>query len=299
MDFLAGDVTAKILSTVLPLVLIVSIGYFYARRTPTDLAVANRVNIDVFIPALVFSVMASKSLNVTQYQGLALAAAVVVLGPGLLLWPACRWLKTSPRTFLPPMMFNNCGNLGLPLAVLAFGESGLAAAVVMFMVANLLHFTVGITMVGRWHQANPLKLIKMPVIWASVLGIVWNLKQWPLPDSVALALEMLGQISIPLMLFALGARMTDVDLSHARLGVIGALLCPLSGVVMALLAQLFLQLPEQQFSYLLLFAALPPAVLNYMIAERFHQQPHVVASVVLIGNMASLLIIPAVLFWVL
>jgi len=43
------------------------------------------------------------------------------------------------------------------------------------------------------------------------------------------------------------------------------------------------------------FSALPPAVLNLLVAERFNQQPQKVASIVLIANFASILAIPLVL----
>ena len=41
--------------------------------------------------------------------------------------------------------------------------------------------------------------------------------------------------------------------------------------------------------------ALPPAVLNYMLAERYDQQPRRVASIVLLGNFGSVIVIPLVL----
>ena len=47
----------------------------------------------------------------------------------------------------------------------------------------------------------------------------------------------------------------------------------------------------------LLFSALPPAVLNFLVAERFNQEPQKVASIVLIANFASIMVIPVVL-WV-
>ena len=50
---------------------------------------------------------------------------------------------------------------------------------------------------------------------------------------------------------------------------------------------------------LILFGALPPAVLNYIFAEQYRQEPERVASIVLVGNAASLLIIPLTLAWVL
>jgi predicted permease len=38
---------------------------------------------------------------------------------------------------------------------------------------------------------------------------------------------------------------------------------------------------------------LPPAVLNFMVAEAFRQEPHKVASIVLIGNVLSVLFVAA------
>jgi predicted permease len=101
------------------------------------------------------------------------------------------------------------------------------------------------------------------------------------------------------MLFALGVRMTGVGLADWRIGVAGALLCPLSGLLIAGLVLMFVPLNPVQAAQLLVFASLPPAVLNFLLAERYDIEPHKVAAVVLLGNMASLLVLPAVLFFVL
>ena len=50
-------------------------------------------------------------------------------GSGVAAWVLARVTGMQPKTLVPPMMFNNCGNLGLPLAVLAFGELALAPMV--------------------------------------------------------------------------------------------------------------------------------------------------------------------------
>jgi predicted permease len=297
MDSTTLALLERIFGTVFPLVAIVLVGFLYAKRKHTDMSMANTINIDVFIPALLFSVLSSKSFDISGFQELALGAIFVVIGSGLLLWPVCRLLKISPKTFLPPMMFNNAGNLGLPLAVLAFGEEALAAAVVLFLVENTLHFTLGLYILDR--KTNPIHVLRMPIILASSLGLIWSSFHLPLPEAIATFIEMLGQISIPLMLFALGVRMTSVDLTHWKIGLWGAILCPLSGLVVALAIAPFLGLGQTQLAYLLLFSVMPPAVLNYMIAERYQQEPHQVASIVLLGNIASLAVIPVVLYFIL
>ncbi len=40
-------------------------------------------------------------------------------------------------------------------------------------------------------------------------------------------------------------------------------------------------------------------VLNYMLAERYQVAPQQVAAIVLMGNFASLLVLPVMLYWVL
>ncbi len=287
----------RIFLTVFPLFVIVLCGYLYGRRHRPDIEFANRANMDLFIPALIFHSMATQTFPLSQYQDLALGGVAVILGSGLLLYPLARLFKLNLKTFLPPMMFNNSGNMGIPLIVLAFGEAALPAAVILFIVENTLHMSVGALMLNR--HTHLLQLLKMPMILATIAGIGWSIGGWHLPKAVELPVEMLGQISIPLMLFTLGIRIVDVGLKSWHQGVLGAILCPLSGVVIALALQPWLQLSAQQFSILLVFGALPPAVLNYMMAERYQQQPDRVASIVLLGNIGSLLIIPLVLVFAL
>ncbi len=287
----------RIFSTVFPLVAIVTVGFLYARKAESNMSVANRLNMDIFVPALIFSVMAAKSFDLLEYMDLMIGSVVIVLGSGLITLPLCKVLGVKPKTFVPPMMFNNCGNLGLPLALLAFGDAGLAAAVAMFLVSNLLHFSLGIYIVND--QARLRSLATNPMIIATVVGVVWSLAGWTLPSWAKTPIDMLGQISIPLMLFSLGVRMTDVDLSNWRVGMYGAILSPLTGIIIAIPFALLLNLSPVHTAYLILFAALPPAVLNFMVSERYNMEPHTVASVVLLGNISSLNFIPITLFFIL
>ena len=284
-----------ILNIVVPVFLLVAAGAFYAHKFKPDWHWPNKMNIDVFVPALIFTVLSSKDFQIQNYLNLALATVLVVLGSGLLVWPLLRLFKVSARTFLPPMMFNNTGNMGIPLLVLAFGEAALPAAVTIFVLVNLMHFTLGIFILDS--QTKFSSLFKNPIVLASVIGLVFSHFQIYLPSSLALPIEMLGQISIPLMLLALGGRLIEVDLSNLRLGIIGAVACPVSGVLVAYLVAFILQLEGQQWGILLVFAVMPPAVLNYMLAEKYQQEPQKVASIVLVGNFASLFFIPLAL-WV-
>ena len=285
-----------ILSIVLPVFALVLVGFLYARRHAPDMRAANRVNLDVFVPALIFHVMSREDFRLFDYMDLALGGLLVVLGSGLVALAAARALRIDWRTLVPPMMFVNSGNMGLPLALLAFGGEALGAAVVLFLLENILHFTLGVRMLDR--RAGLAALLRMPLVLATLAGLTVSLLAIPVPEPPAQAVEMLGQVAIPLMLFALGVRLKDADLEHWRIGLIGALLRPLSGVLIALLLLPWLDLEGQQGGQLLLFAALPPAVLNFMLAEQYGQEPALVAAIVIWGNLASLIVIPVILAFI-
>nr|WP_163501678.1 AEC family transporter [Halomonas socia] len=284
---------AQILATLLPVFLIAGCGTLYGRFRTPDIRGLNTLNMELFVPMLVFAVLADGQAPLEEYAGLAAAAAIVVLGSGLLLWPLVKWLRLEPKTFLPPMMFNNSGNMGIPLLVLAFGEAALPAAVVVFIVEMLLHFSVGLYMLN---PRTPMwRLLRMPIVLASIAGLAVNLSGVVLPGWLLEALHMLGNVCIPLMLFALGVRMLDIDFGDWKTGALGAVLCPLSGLIIAAPLVWLFDLTGLQAATLWVFAALPPAVLNYLVAEQYRQEPHKVASLVLIGNLGSLVVMPIVL----
>lgn len=287
----------RILDVMIPVIAVASLGYLYSLRYRTDLAAINAISVNVFLPALVFTVMSSQDFDLGSYPGLAIAATAVFFGSGLIAWPVAVLLKYNLRTFVPPMMFNNCGNLGLPLALLAFGDTGLAPAIILLIVTNLLYFSFGIYIVDR--QVHWRNVLLSPPILASVAGLVVSLGDVSIPLMIATPIAMLGDALIPVMLFALGIRLVDVNLSDWKIGLVGAVLCPLTALIVALGIQPLLQLPDDQFRQLLLYCALPPAVLVYLVAEQYQQEPEKVAAIVGFGNMAAIVIVPIMLPFVL
>ncbi len=287
----------RIVSILFPLFAITALGYYVARRLKPDLSHANRLNLEVFVPALVFGAMAGKDFHIADYLPLLLAGLAVIVASGLVGWVAARAFGIAPRTLVPPMMFNNCGNLGLPLAVLAFGDAALAPAVVLFVVSNLLHFSFGAWLLdprSGWARAW-----QSPPVLATFAGLAVGLagiEVWP---PLLTAIKMVGDIAVPLMLFALGVRLAESRIDAVGFGLLGAVLRPLAGMVAAWAVMRLIGLPPREQALLLVFGALPPAVLNFMFAERYGQEPDKVASVVLIGNLAAVVFLPLALLLVL
>ncbi len=159
----------QIFSIIFPVVAIVLVGYFYASKYQPNMDTANNINMNIFLPALMFSVLSKESFQIQNYQMLALSGVLVVLGSGVIAWIVAKALNINIKTFVPPMMFNNTGNVGLPIAVLAFGEIALGAAVVLFAIEMLLHFTFGAYILSK--NTNFISIFKSPILIATLLGL--------------------------------------------------------------------------------------------------------------------------------
>ena len=287
----------RIVEIIFPIFSIVGLGLLVGWRFKFDMSVANTLNIDIFAPALMFSVIVGHSFELGDYTMLVLAAAGIVIFSGVISYPVCKIVNIHPKTLLPPIMFTNSGNMGLPLFALAFGESALPAAALLFMVETGIHFVLGTYLLNR--QAKIRSVFITPLMLCTLAALAANLIDWSPPKPVLLPIEMLGQICIPLMLFSLGVRLADADLSEWRIGLIAAVLTPLSGLLLAFLSIAVFDLNPQQEAMLILFGALPPAVLNFIFAERYKQEPTKVAAIVIIGNALTIISIPLALAYVL
>lgn len=291
------DTALRIFSIIFPVFACTGLGAAYGYRYRPDMSVVNRLNMEFFAPFLVFWALVNQPFDFPAYRDLAIGGVAAVLGAGLLLLPIARLLKLNLKTFLPPMMFNNSGNMGIPLVLFAFGEGALQAAVVLFIIEMVLHFSVGFYILD--HRTRPLQLLKMPMIQATLLGLLFSGLQINLPDALANTVKLLGQVSIPLLLFSLGVRLLDVNFRDWKLGAFGAIAGPAASIACVLLVSPLLNLDQTQYAQLIIFAALPPAVLNVLVAEQYQQEPQRVASIVLLGNLASLIIMPVVLWFAL
>ena len=288
----------RILTIILPVFITIAIGYAYARwrgeGVRDEMAAVNRISMDILCPLLVLTAFASKDFDLASNLELIAAGILISLGSGLLAWPLARALGYDLRSFVPPMMYNNCGNMGLPLAALAFGSAGLSAAVALFMAGSLVYFSLGIRIVEgrRDGSGTSWKLLTSPMMIAMIAGLLLAAAQVALPSGLFTAAKMLGEACIPLMLFALGVRMIDVSFASWRIGLVGAAACPLTGLAIAWLLDAWFTFSPEQRAQVYLFAALPPAVLTFLVAEQFDQEPDKVAAIVLLGNLAAVLFVP-------
>lgn len=284
------ELLLRIAQVIVPVFFIVGIGYLWGRRGTPDLAAFNRIVLDVLSPMLVYTALADKEFRLQQHTVLLAGAVLLILGSGLLAWVLARATRTAPRTLVPVVMFNNCGNMGLPLALLAFGQAQFGAAVALFSVSCVLHFSLGARITSA--HARTRDLLLSPLMVASALGFASALSGLRPPDMLFTGMRLMGEAMLPLMLFALGVRLTALRRRDIPRGLLGAVARPVIGMALALPLVWALDLSGVERAQLLLFAALPPAAMQYLLAERYGQEPERVAAMILLGNALALVFVP-------
>lgn len=287
----------RVLATVIPVFLIAGLGYAYAKRkesssgTPLDTGAMNTIMLDLIAPLLVFTGLSDKAFDLFAQRWVILGGLIVVFVSGATAWIVAKLRGYDVQSFVPPAMFNNCGNMGLPLAVFAFGHEGLLAAVALFTSSNLMHFTLGVKILSP--KAKVLQVLKTPLTLGMLLGLLSAATNLHLPEPIFDGLSLLGKAGIPLMLFMLGIRMAQSKLDALGAGLLCGVVCPLAGIAGAGIAYLLLPLNGAQFAYVLVFASLPPAVLNALMSVQYQSNIALTTSAVVWGHVVSLVVVPA------
>lgn len=287
----------QVLSIVAPLFIIAAIGYFYGSRVRPEMRITNQLIMDVFMPALIFHVMIQDDFYPLQYINLVGAGILLMLLSGIAAFALSKVVGFSWRAFTPPAMFSNWANLGLPLYVFALGDEALGAGVMLVVAGNLLCFTIGTYIYSG--KLTGFEVLRTPIIIAVLLGGVINSLDMSLPIVIDRSIGMLGQVAIPMMLFSLGVRLTRVTWHDSTPGLVMAAFCPIVGISLAVMICQVVPMSALHQNVLILFGALPPAVINFMLAEQYNREPEAVASIVLIGNIASVVTLPLALLLVL
>jgi len=282
----------QVIGILFPVLALVLVGFSVGRWLKPDFRPINRINMDTFTPALVFSSLISMPLDTEQIPLLS-ASLIAVLLPGLLMFPICRLTGLNFKAWAPPHMFRNSGNLAIPLFTYTFGDSALSSAVLLFVVSACVHISLGLALLS---EGNPFKqIIRMPVFLAASSALTLNLTGIGVWAPLYEATKLLGQAAVPVMLLSLGAQMCHIRLSGLRIGILCTVQSLLTGAIAFSVIYFFIPLPTLQLQMMVLFTMLPPAVMNYLFAERFSIEPAKVASMVLFGNFFSIFTLPLLL----
>ena len=162
---------SQLSAVVLPVLLVAGIGFTWARMGRRfDSVFLTDIATNIGTPCLVAHALMTLDIAPEAMADMGVAVLTAVAGFLVLGFIVLKVLKLSINSYLPALTFPNTGNMGLPLALFAFGQEGLALAVVYFSCTVTLQFTLGISLSAG--NLSLSRLIRTPTIYAVLISIV-------------------------------------------------------------------------------------------------------------------------------
>jgi malate permease and related proteins len=279
---------------VVPVFVLITIGFSFAHWKKIALLPITELIVYLGTPSLVFTSLASKPILINDIFVLAVGVLLIFIGVGFLIRLYFSVFRFSSRGFALPVLFMNAGNMGIPLALFAFGEPGMQRATLMFVIITFLQYSLGIYLLsgsGNWTE-----IFRLPLIYATIAGLAMNLSRITIPELLFQPISMLGQATIPIMLISLGYRLHDFQSFKWRHAFGGACIRIFGGFLIASMVVHLIDAEGVNRQVLLLYGALPAAVINFVLTEKYGKDPDLAASIVVLSTLVSVISIPLV-FW--
>jgi predicted permease len=283
---------------VLPVLLVAGIGFTWARMGRRfDSVFLTDIATNIGTPCLVAHSLTTLKISPAALAQMGMAVLVAIAGFLVLGIVTLRLMKLSPNSYLPALTFPNTGNMGLPLALFAFGQEGLGLAVVYFGCTVTLQFTLGISLSAG--NLSLSRLVRTPTIYAVAISILLLVLKIQPPAWIDNTISVLGGITIPMMLLTLGVSLAQLKVNAMGRNLVLACVRLAGGFLIALLVVHLFDLPPMAAGVLIIQSSMPVAVFNFLFAQYYGRAHGDVAAMVVISTAISFVTLPLLAYYVL
>ncbi len=302
-----------VFASLIPTFLIIATGWLCRTTEFVDgkqWAGLERVTYVIFFPALIVATLVQADLASVPILGVggALIGAILFIATILLLTRPFleRGLGIDGPSFTSIFQGATRWNTFVALAVAGslFGQRGIAliavAIAAMVPLLNLLAFYVFIRYAGRARQSAWQILrsfVTNPFIWSCALGLTLNLLAFPLPQSVVVYVDVIGEAALAAGLLIVGAGLDIRSLSKpgaAHVIAVGLklFLMPMIAVVLARI----IGVAADAIVVTVIAASVPSASAAYILARQMGGNASLMAEILTLQTLAALISMPVLIF---
>ena len=295
------EIYIKLFEVLFPVFFVVGIGYYLGKKNPKiDTTFITTFAANIGSPAMIIYSLNAEFITFEIFKNyfwyyLVAISCFFIVGVSLLYLLKVKDIIRE----LPPLLMPNTGNLGLPLSLFAYGQSGLGVAGAISALIILFHFTVGVFLADR--KFNFDVVIKSPPFYAIIISVILLYYNIKLPTFVENTSSLLTYATIFLILMSLGIALTRLKVFSFN----KALICSVGRVILGPIIGFgvikIFNLNGFAAGVLLIQCSMPSAVLNYLIATMYSSKKIVdsVASTIVVSTFMSFITIPVVIFFAL
>ena len=288
------DLFTLFLNNLLPILLIAGAGFLVGKVMDIEPRSLSRILFYILSPCLVFILLVDSQLsNGDMLRMLGFASAQLILVGALTLLIG-RILKTERRLLAAMMLTTitlNAGNYGLSLNLFAFGETAVSYASLYFIAMILFTYTGGVAIASLGSSTlkeTLAKLLKVPMIYAVVLALIFKHQGWQLPLPLDRSVRLLSDATIPTMILLLGLQLQyNQRTPHTRELIWASGIRLLSSPIFAILTAASFGLHGMARKAGIVEASTPTAVVSTVLATEYDADPAFVTTVVFVTTILS------------
>lgn len=291
-----------ILNVILPVCIIFFVGYVGQRCLSLHIKSISTAALYLMMPALMFESFYQAELNQTFLQ----IVIYVFLLSIIIIWLIkaigliAGYSPSTTNGLILSTAFMNNGNFGAPIVLFAFGEKGFQYAVIILTLHVIIMITFGVYYAAKGNmdvKGALLSVLKMPMIWGSIVGLLWRYLNLPLPENLYDAISLVADAAVPTIMLTLGMQLAELKLRNLQrvkisLAIIVRLI--ISPIIAWAIAY-GLAVEPLLGKVMIVQAAMPAAVITTMYAMQYDSEPDLVSSITLISTLLSVVTLSVLL----
>ena len=295
------EIYIKLFEVVFPVFFVIGIGYYLGKKNPKiDTKFITNFAANIGTPAMVIYAVTSTGINFEIFRDYFWYYLLAILSFSIVGIINLYLIKTKDIIReLPPLIFPNTGNMGLPICMFAYGSQGLGVSASITSLIILMHFTVGVFLADR--KFNLDVIIKNPPFYAIIFSAVVLFYEIEMPVFVINTTEWLMYTTIFLILMSLGIALTRLKVFSFNKALISSFTRMFIGPLIGIGLIWVFNLKGFAAGVLLIQCSMPSAVLNYLVGSIYSPKKVVdsVASTIVVSTIMSFITIPIVVYFAL
>ncbi len=266
--------------------------------------------LNLFLPALCIKTIYQSTIDLDALLVPAtawmttLAALLLAAGIYSLLAKKIQLAPQEKGVLLLAAAFGNVTYLGLPVLAGLFGSSAAKYALYYDLLATTpLLWLVGANLASRYGEdrkygfREALKtIISLPPVLGIFAGMLLNLTGTPLPAFVVHALDMLGGLVVPLMIFSIGLALRFPKVANAYAVIPAVVIKLVVSPGISFLTASTLGLAGVPLVSATLEGAMPSMVLTLLVASRYKLDISLGAFIIVVTTVLSFFTLPVALY---
>lgn len=301
--------------SILPVFAIILIGYLAARTGLVPASVnrdLNRFVVWIALPALMFHIVATSdwhNLWDTHFVIASLAGSLLAYALGMGIGRLRGLSLADMGVDGLNASYSNAAYIGLPLFLLAMGPRAMPYVIIGATLTLMVQFACAVITIELGHHRHmgighalgkaATGVIRNPVIAGPILGLLWWLTGWHLPDPVEQCTRMLGAAASPTALVAIGLFLAERPLVEAVSNRFVLMLTSAKLIfhpaITALIAYPILGMGSFTAALAVALGALPTGTGPFMVASFYARDGKVTSGTILLSTILSVLSLTAIL----